>query len=35
MTHFLSHDLVPADPWLRTRMRLWSKMVDEGLFSKV
>ena len=20
--------LVPADPWLRTRMRLWSKMVD-------
>ena len=27
--------LVPADPWLRTRMRLWSKMVDEGLFEGV
>jgi glutathione S-transferase len=24
--------LVPADPWLRSRMRIWSKMVDEGLF---
>jgi ganglioside-induced differentiation-associated protein 1 len=24
--------LIPADPWMRTRMRLWSKMVDEGLF---
>lgn len=23
---------IPVDPWLRTRMRLWSKMVDEGLF---
>jgi glutathione S-transferase len=27
--------LVPVDPWLRTRMRLWSKMVDEGLFEGV
>jgi glutathione S-transferase len=27
--------LVPADPWLRARMRLWSKMVDEGLFEGV
>jgi glutathione S-transferase len=27
--------LVPADPWLRTRMRLWSKMVDEGLFEGI
>jgi glutathione S-transferase len=27
--------LIPADPWLRTRMRLWSKMVDEGLFEGV
>lgn len=27
--------LMPADPWLRTRMRLWSKMVDEGLFEGV
>jgi glutathione S-transferase len=24
--------LIPADPWLQSRMRLWSKMVDEGLF---
>jgi glutathione S-transferase len=24
--------LVPADPFLRARMRLWSKMVDETLF---
>jgi ganglioside-induced differentiation-associated protein 1 len=24
--------LIPSDPWQRTRMRLWSKMVDEGLF---
>ena len=27
--------LKPADPWLRARMRLWSKMVDEGLFEGV
>ena len=27
--------LIPADPWLRTRMRLWSKMVDEALFEGV
>ncbi len=27
--------LVPADPWLRSRMRIWSKMVDEGLFEGV
>jgi glutathione S-transferase len=27
--------LIPADPWLQSRMRLWSKMVDEGLFEGV
>jgi len=27
--------LMPADPWSRTRMRLWSKMVDEGLHEGV
>src|SRR5262245_42298395 len=27
--------LIPQDPWQRTRMRLWSKMVDEGLFEGV
>jgi glutathione S-transferase len=27
--------LVPADPWLRSRMRIWSKIVDEGLFEGV
>jgi glutathione S-transferase len=27
--------LVPADPWLRSQMRLWSKMVDEGLFEGI
>jgi glutathione S-transferase len=27
--------LAPADPWQRTRMRLWSKMVDEGLHEGV
>jgi glutathione S-transferase len=27
--------LMPDDPWPRTRMRLWSKMVDEGLFEGV
>jgi len=27
--------LIPADPWSRTRMRQWSKMVDEGLHEGV
>ena len=27
--------LVPSDPWQRSRMRIWSKMVDEGLFEGV
>jgi glutathione S-transferase len=27
--------LVPTDPWLRSRMKIWSKMVDEGLFEGV
>ncbi len=27
--------LVPTDPWQRTRMRLWTKMVDEALFEGV
>ena len=27
--------LIPKDPAQRTRMRLWSKMVDEGLFEGV
>ena len=27
--------LMPADPWQRTRMRLWSKIVDEGLHEGV
>jgi len=27
--------LVPADPWAQSRMRLWSKMVDEGLFEGI
>ena len=27
--------LIPTDPWLQSRMRLWSKMVDEGLFEGV
>jgi ganglioside-induced differentiation-associated protein 1 len=27
--------LIPADPWLQSRMRLWSKMVDEGLHDGV
>ncbi|HEY7662519.1 MAG TPA: glutathione S-transferase N-terminal domain-containing protein, partial [Xanthobacteraceae bacterium] len=27
--------LVPADPWQRSRMRIWSKMVDEGLFEGI
>jgi len=32
---FRDPPLVPADPWLRSRMRIWSKMVDEGLFEGV
>src|SRR5215471_3332370 len=27
--------LVPADPWRRSRMRIWSKIVDEGLFEGI
>jgi glutathione S-transferase len=27
--------LVPSDPWLGSRMRVWSKMVDEGLFEGI
>ena len=27
--------LIPADPWQQSRMRLWSKFVDEGLFDGV
>jgi glutathione S-transferase len=27
--------LKPADPWQRSRMRVWSKLVDEGLFEGV
>jgi glutathione S-transferase len=27
--------LIPADPWRRSRMRLWSKLVDEGLHDGV
>ncbi len=27
--------LAPADPWARTRMRYWSKLVDEGLHEGV
>jgi glutathione S-transferase len=27
--------LIPADPWRQARMRLWSKMVDDGLFEGV
>ena len=29
---FPQSPLVPADPWAKARMRLWSKMVDEHLF---
>ncbi len=29
---FPSPMLIPADPYLRTKMRMWSKAVDEGLF---
>ncbi len=32
---FPAPPLVPADPWRRSRMRIWSKMVDEGLFEGV
>jgi glutathione S-transferase len=27
--------LAPSDPWQRSRMRIWSKLVDEGLFEGV
>ena len=27
--------LIPTDPWRQSRMRLWSKMVDEGLHDGV
>jgi ganglioside-induced differentiation-associated protein 1 len=27
--------LIPSDPWLQSKMRLWSKFVDEGLFDGV
>jgi glutathione S-transferase len=27
--------LAPSDPWLRSRMQFWSKIVDEGLFEGV
>lgn len=27
--------LIPADPWLQSRMRLWSKTVDDSLFEGV
>jgi ganglioside-induced differentiation-associated protein 1 len=27
--------LIPAEPWRQSRMRLWSKMVDEGLHDGV
>jgi len=27
--------LMPQDPWLRSRMRVWTKMVDEGLHDAV
>lgn len=29
---FPQRPLIPADPWLAARMRLWSKAVDEQLF---
>jgi glutathione S-transferase len=32
---FPEPQLIPSDPWRRTRMRLWSKMVDEGLFEGI
>jgi Glutathione S-transferase, N-terminal domain len=32
---FPEPSLVPADPWLRSRMRIWSKLVDEGLFEGI
>jgi glutathione S-transferase len=28
---FPNPPLVPDDPWLRSKMRIWSKLVDEGL----
>jgi ganglioside-induced differentiation-associated protein 1 len=32
---FPEPQLIPSDPWLQSRMRLWSKMVDEGLHDGV
>jgi glutathione S-transferase len=32
---FPQPQLIPADPWLQSRMRLWSKIVDEGLHDGV
>src|SRR3954453_14942273 len=32
---FPEPSLVPLDAWQRSRMRLWSKMVDEGLHEGV
>ena len=32
---FPEPSLVPADPWQRSRMRVWSKMVDDGLFEGI
>jgi glutathione S-transferase len=32
---FPEPSLVPTDPWLRSRMRIWSKLVDEGLFEGI
>jgi glutathione S-transferase len=32
---FPNPPLVPADPWQRSRMRIWSKLVDEGLFEGI
>jgi glutathione S-transferase len=29
---FPARPLIPSDPFLRTRMRLWSKLVDEQIF---
>ena len=29
---FPARSLIPTDPFLRTRMRLWSKLVDEQIF---
>jgi glutathione S-transferase len=34
-TFFEAPQLIPFDPWLQTRIRLWSKLVDEGLHDGV